>query len=111
MFMWDFVIFNVYVFMGVGERMEFWIEFFLNFLRNCRWVFCGDWNVVERRFDKFNECRIIMMMVEKLVFKELIVVLNVVDWFLFSNLICFLGDNKRRDGVCILVRLDCIYIF
>lgn len=52
-----------------------------------------------------------MMMVEKLAFKELTAALNVADRFPPSNPIRFLGDNKRRDGACILARLDRIHTF
>jgi exonuclease III len=106
----DIAILNIYASTEVRERIDLWGELLTSLPRGCRWFLAGDWNVVERKVDKSSSCGKIMSD-EGLLFQQLKLALKVEDTFPNSSPIKFSWDNKRRDGVRILARLDRIYSF
>ena len=74
-------------------------------------ILVGDWNFVENRHDKSNNCGHLASEYKKLVFLNLITVLQIEDRFPSSNQICYSWDNKRWNGERVLARLDKVYAF
>ena len=46
---------NVYAPHSVQERCELWEELVRTLPTDCRWILCGDWNVIESPHDKSSE--------------------------------------------------------
>ena len=67
----DLAILNIYAPHLSHERCLLWEELLTSLPGDCRWVFSGDWNFVERAIDKSNLKESIMSEMEKRVFKEL----------------------------------------
>jgi hypothetical protein len=104
-------ILNVYAPTESRERLELWGELLATLPRDCRWLLCGDWNSVETKEDKSTSCGKIMPDAESQVFQQLKLVLKIEDTFARTSPIRFTWDNKRRDGIRVLARLDRIYSF
>ena len=79
--------------------------------RDCRWVFSGDWNLVERAIDKSNLKESIISKMERRVFGEMKDTFQVEDPFPVSNHIRFSWDSKRQDGSRVMARLDRSYTY
>jgi exonuclease III len=107
----DISILNVYASTEARVRTDLWGELLASLPRDCKWLMVGDWNVVERRVDKSTSCGKIMTDGEKFVFEQLLSALKVEDAFPNTSPIKYSWDNKRRDGVRVLARLDRIYSF
>ena len=107
----DLAILNVYTPHSSHERCLLWEELLTSLPRDCRWVFSGDWNFVERAIDKSNLKESIMSEMEKRVFGELKDTFQVQDLFPTSNRICFSWDSKRQDGSRVMAHLDRLYAF
>ena len=66
----DLAILNIYAPHSSYKRCFLWEELLTSLPRDCRWVFSGDWNFVERAIDKSNLKESIMSETEKRVFGE-----------------------------------------
>jgi hypothetical protein len=71
----------------------------------------GDFNFVERRIDKSSMCGKLIPDRERVVFSQLVAQLGVADDYPSTSPIKYSWDNKRHDGVRVLIRLDRIYTF
>ena len=107
----DLTILNVYAPHASHERCLLWEELINSLPRDCRWVFSGDWNFVERAIDKSNLKESIMSEMEKRVFGEMKDTFQVEDPFPASNRIRFSWDSKRKDGSRVMARLDRSYTY
>lgn len=107
----DISVLNVYASTCTWERTEFWAELLLSLNKDCKWLLCGDWSFVERREDKSSMCGKLVSATERLAFENLTRGLNGEDCFPTTGRTKFMWDNRRRDGVRILTRLDRIYSF
>ena len=67
----DLTILNIYAPHLSRERCLLEEELLTSLPRDCRWVFLGDWNFVERAIDKSNLKESIMLEMEKRIFEEL----------------------------------------
>ena len=105
----DLAVLNIYALHLSWERCLLWEELLALLPRDCRWVFSGDWNFVERAIDKSNLKESIVSEMEKRVFEELKGTFQLKDPFLASNRIRFSWDSKRKDGV--MACLDRTYAF
>ena len=107
----DLAILNIYVPHSSRERCLLWEELLTSLPRDCRWVFSGDWNFVERAIDKSNLKESIMTETEKRIFKELKDAFQLEDPFPASNRIHFSWDSKRQFGSRVIAHLDKSYSF
>ena len=107
----DLAILNIYAPHSSHERCLLWEELLTALPRDCRWVFSGDWNFVERAIDKSNLKESTMSEIEKRVFREFKDTFQVEDPFPTTNRIRFSWDSKRRDGSRVMARLDMSYTF
>jgi exonuclease III len=108
----DVSVLNVYApSNSARDKVELWEELLRSLPRNCRWVLAGDWNFVEHRHDKSNNCGRLVNDGERIIFSQLLDALQVEDNFPSGNKIKFSWDNRRRDGTKVLARLDRIYAF
>jgi hypothetical protein len=76
-----------------------------------RWVLLGDFNMVERRADKTNQCGKMLPQRERIVFEAMLNRLNVSELPRSQGSMTFSWDNCRWDGTRILARLDRMYMF
>lgn len=104
-------ILNVYASTIVRERLELWAKLLSSLETDCKWILCGDWNFVEHRADKFTMCGKIISPAEQHAFATLIGALNLEEIFPRHNAIKFSWDNRQREGMRILARLDRFYSF
>ena len=107
----DLAILNVYAPHSSRERCVLWEELIASLPRDCRWVFSGDWNFIERAVDKSNLKESTVSELEKGIFEELKGTFQLVDPFPAANRIRFSWDSKRRDGSRVMARLDRTYSF
>jgi hypothetical protein len=107
----DINVINVYASTNSLERVALWEELSHVLPRDCRSILVGDFNFVERRTDKSNLCGKLVSDGEKVVFSQLVALLGVEDNFPSTSPVKFSWDNRRRDGVRVLARLDRIYSF
>lgn len=49
-------------------RIQLWQEIIRSLNPDCRWIICGDWNMVEKHKDKFSTCSRILTGLEKFEF-------------------------------------------
>jgi len=105
----DLAVLNVYASTIERERVELWSELLASLPKDCNWILSGDWNFVETRADKSNNCGRMVSQAERRTFEQLLGALNVGDHFPRTNPIKYSWDNRRRDGVRVLARLDRIY--
>ena len=105
------VILNIYAPHLSQERCLLWENLLTSLLRDCRWIFWGNWNFFERTKDKSNLKESTMTEMEKRIFKELKEAFQLEDPFPASNRIRFSWDSKRQDGSRVMVRLDRPYSF
>jgi hypothetical protein len=96
---------------GPRDRIELWEELLHTLPRDCKWILGGDWNFVEYRGDKSSSCGRVVIDSERLAFNQITSALQVEDNFSASNQIKFSWDNRRRNGIRVLARLDRIYSF
>jgi endonuclease/exonuclease/phosphatase family metal-dependent hydrolase len=107
----DINIINLYASTDLAVRIELWKELIRVLPRDCRSILVGDFNFVENRTNKSSMCGKLIPVGEKIVFTQLTSLLGVEDNFSPSGPIRFTWDNKRRDGMRVLARLDRIYVF
>jgi exonuclease III len=107
----DIAVLNVYAPHSPYERIRLWQELRRGLPGDCKWVACGDWNVVEDSLDKSTRCGRILTGMELLEFNLLKTQLSVQDFFSRHNPITYTWDNFRRDGERVLARLDREYSF
>ena len=107
----DLTILNIYAPHSSHERCILWEELLTSLPRDCRWVFVGDWNFVERATDKSNLKESIVSEMEKRVFEELKDTFQLEDPFPATNHIWYSWDSKRQDGSRVMARLDRTYAF
>ena len=106
----DIGILNVYAPHTQRERCALWSKLLACLPQDCNWILTGDWNFVERREDKSNLRDPNMTEEEHRIFGELKSTLRVEDRFPPGSWIKFSWEN-RRDGTCMLARLDRTYLF
>lgn len=111
----DVSVLNVYASTDSRERTELWTELLASLAKDCKWIMSGDWNLVERREDKSSTCGKLISPAERRAFENLTGSLNLEDRFpntgRTKSSTKYTWDNRRRDGVRILARLDRIYSF
>lgn len=108
----DVAILNIYApHSNPNARSHLWESRIQSLDPNCRWVMCGDSNMVESLVDKSSSCGRILLGFEKVAFDRLKAHLQVEDFFDHSSLIPFTWDSKRKDGHRVFARLDRIYAF
>jgi hypothetical protein len=93
------------------ERIDLWEDLLASLPKDCMWFFYGDWNAIESTEDKSTSYGKIMSDVESLIFQQLKSALKIEDIFFRTSPIKFSWDNKRRDEVRVLARLDRITPF
>jgi hypothetical protein len=91
----DVSILNVYAPTEVRARTALWEELSTSLPHDCKWILCGNWNVVECKIDKSTACGKIMSDGEKLTFVQLTSALKVEDAFSNTSPIKYSWDNKR----------------
>lgn len=107
----DLSILNVYASTSARERMELWTELVTCLDKDCKWILSGDWNFVEQSTDKSNMCGKLYSMAEWQAFEALLGALDLEEKFSTTSPIKYSWDNKCRDCLRILARLDRIYSF
>lgn len=76
-----------------------------------RWIFSGNFNLVESRHDKNNPCSCLVRVTKRTLFNNLKTFLGVEDYPRSQGSLKFSWNNWRLDGVRVLARLDQMYIF
>jgi exonuclease III len=108
----DFSIANIYApHSNPLARAQLWQELTSKLDPNCRWILCGDWNMVEDSSDKSSTNGRILSGFEKTEFELLKAHLFVEDYFDRSNLVKFSWSNRRHDDHRTFARLDRFYTF
>jgi exonuclease III len=105
----DIAILNVYAPNQAQARCELWAELIDTLPKDCRWVFIGDWNFVEKSRDKSRNNNQTMSHEEKRLFEVLTRTCDVHDPFPQSNRIKYSWDNRRVGSSRTMARLDRIY--
>ena len=73
---------------------------------DCRWILNGNWNFVEKAFDKSNPNGRIISVGEKHIFSFLVDVLGVEDVFPIDRTLKYTWGNKRKGDDRHLARID-----
>jgi exonuclease III len=107
----DLAILNIYAPHTPSDRMNLWCELISTLPSDCRWIVCGDWNMVLLPCDNSNPSGNIACDAERLVFTRLLAHLQVEDYFPFTDPIRFSWDSKRRTGIRTMKRLDRVYCY
>jgi hypothetical protein len=107
----DIGILNVYAANRANERCELWSEILLDLPRDCRWIFVGDWNFVEKASDRSRPKVPLMTENERLLFQQLKTTFAVEDPFPLNNAVKFNWNNRKTGEQRLLARLDRVYSF
>jgi exonuclease III len=107
----DLVVVNVYAPNTARERVMLWHAMTNNLPPNCRYLLCGDWNVVKLSRNKFSKTNHILSRAELFGFEILKAHLQVEDFFRFNQDIVYTWDNRREGQDRVLAQLDRVYSF
>jgi exonuclease III len=107
----DLAILNIYASNSPAERTTLWRELISSLPGDCRWLVCGDWNMILQPCGNSNPNGHTLCDAERLVFTRLLARLHVEDFFPYTKLVSFSWDNRRRTGLRTLKRLDRIYYY
>jgi hypothetical protein len=61
---------NIYAPNATSKRSQFWEQMLLDLPKYCDWIFCGDFNIVEKMEDKTLACGHILLNKEKFVWQK-----------------------------------------
>jgi exonuclease III len=107
----DVGILNLYAANQTAERCELWYEMLLDLPKDCRWIFMGDWNFVERPEDRSRSRNPLMTKNERQLFQQLKSTFEVEDPFPPNSAVRFSWDNHRSGTQRMLARLNRVYSF
>lgn len=108
----DLAIANIYApHSNSNARVHLWQDLVRLLDPDCRWILCGDWNMVESYLDKSSTCGRVLSRVEKFEFDCLKAHCQVEYFFSYEGPINLSWHSKRKDGPRVLARLDRFYSF
>jgi endonuclease/exonuclease/phosphatase family metal-dependent hydrolase len=102
---------NIYALNDSQERCVLWEQLIFLLPTTCRWVVAGDFNMVEMKSDKTNQCSKLIPFRERQLFTSLKTHLQLMEPPRTATSLTFSWDNRRWNGARILTRLDRLYLF
>lgn len=106
----DVCIGNIYASNIPRERSELLERMVQDLPTNCRWIFFGDWNMVERYKDKSREGSSLLSHNERLLWSQFKSHFQIEDPFEYSGALKYTWDSGNSEGHRSLARLDRAYL-
>jgi exonuclease III len=107
----DVGIANVYAPNNPVDRRDLWLHMIQDLPHTCRWILAGDFNMVESRQDKTNQCSRLMVQQERDAFGTLKRQVNLKETPRSADNLSFSWDNRRWDMSRLLACMDHFYTF
>jgi hypothetical protein len=102
---------NLYASNDSAARSRQWEALMIELPTTYKWILAIDFNMVEHRKDKTNQCGRMIPLAERVLFNAMKIHLQVGDNLCSPNSQKFNWNNLRNDGSRVLARLDRIYVF
>jgi hypothetical protein len=107
----DLGLVNLYASNDSAARSRQWEALMIELPTTYKWILAIDFNMVEHRKDKTNQCGRMIPLAERVLFNAMKIHLQVGDNLCSPNSQKFNWNNLRNDGSRVLARLDRIYVF
>ena len=107
----DVGIMNAYASNIPTQPCTMWKSVIQNIPNHCCWLIVGDFNIVETRQDKTNQCGRLVTLRERDSFQVMKQYLQIDKVDRSTGSMRYSWDNLRLDGICVLACLNRIYTF